>query len=88
MHMAIVSGYKLPPVFPGETGSESRKQEREWEARQEAISDEVPLLCYWLQPLWKDVKAHVLSVRVGPGNGFQWLKHCLLRKNRGLSPQE
>ena len=48
MHMATVSGDELFLVFQGETGREQRKQEREWEARQEAISVEV------LQPSWKD----------------------------------
>ena len=48
MHMATVSGNELFLVFQRETGREWRKQEREWEARQEAISAEV------LQPSWKD----------------------------------
>jgi len=48
MHMATVSGDELFLVFQGETGRKLRKQEKEWEARQEAISVEV------LQPSWKD----------------------------------
>ena len=41
MHMATVSGDELFLVFQGETGRKLRKQEKEWEARQEAISVEV-----------------------------------------------
>ena len=43
MHTATVSGDELFLVFQGETGRKLRKQEREWEARQEAISVEVQL---------------------------------------------
>ena len=77
MHRATVSGDELFLVFQGKTGREWRKQEREWEARQEAISVEI---------------LHSLPGRtlfqVGPGYRCQWLKHCLLRKHTGPSPQE